>query len=62
MNISCPRFERCSVVSGSELADFPFLPELSNFGSPPAEPLVYPFIIIMGYTLAQLYQTRRREG
>ncbi len=30
------------------MADFPFLPELSNFGSPPAEPVVYPFIIISG--------------
>jgi hypothetical protein len=33
-------------LSGSEVVDFPFLPELSNFGSPPAEPVVYLFIII----------------
>lgn len=28
------------------MRDFPFLPELSNFGSPPAKPVVYLFIII----------------
>jgi len=36
-------------LSGSEQRDFHILPELSNFGSPPAEPGVYLFKLWIGF-------------